>query len=77
MADVMIHNVVKQLEKLPEDLLQQVMAFIDSLYVSSQTPKGVPGVELLAFANSLPLNDAEEMQELIELGCEQVDLNEW
>jgi hypothetical protein len=41
------------------------------------TPVGVPGKELLRFAGTIEADDLRAMAQVIEEGCEQVDLNEW
>jgi hypothetical protein len=41
------------------------------------TPKGIPGVQLLRFAGSIPPEDVTEMKEAIEQGCERADDCEW
>lgn len=42
-----------------------------------ERPPGVPGRELLDLAGTLSDEDARQMLEAIEEGCEQVDPNEW
>ena len=45
----------------------------------SSTPKkvGVPGKDLLRFAGTISPEDARQMIEAIEEGCEQIDASEW
>ena len=38
---------------------------------------GTPGKELLKFAGTISPEDAQDMIEAIEEGCEQIDANEW
>jgi hypothetical protein len=40
-------------------------------------PRSVAGKDLLALAGTLSAEDAREMREAIEQGCEQVDEREW
>jgi hypothetical protein len=43
----------------------------------SARPRFVVGPDLLALAGTLPSDDARDMREAIEPGCEQVDVREW
>jgi len=70
-----IAKVVEQLETLPENLQQRVLAFVQTLRTVVRS--GIPGKWLLRFAGAIPLDDLQLMQQAIETGCEQVDLNEW
>jgi hypothetical protein len=40
---------------------------------AASVPKGIPGRDLLRFAGTLSPEDAEEMRQAIEEGCEQID----
>jgi hypothetical protein len=40
-------------------------------------PRSAAGKDLLSLAGTLPPEDAHEMREAIEHGCEQVDEREW
>jgi hypothetical protein len=40
-------------------------------------PHSAAGKDLLSLAGTLSLEDAREMSEVIEQGCEQVDEHEW
>jgi hypothetical protein len=40
-------------------------------------PRSAAGKDLLSLAGTLPADDAREMREAIEQGCEQVDEREW
>lgn len=70
-----ITEIVAQMETLPNNLQQQVLEYVRTLKASTQS--GVPGRQLVRFAGSIPLEDLQQMNEAIESGCEQVDLNEW
>jgi hypothetical protein len=70
-----VEKVIEQLKSLPQELQWRVLEFTRALAVS--TPHGVAGVQLLRFAGTIPMEDVKVMQETIEQGCEQVDLNEW
>lgn len=43
----------------------------------SKNLKGVPGKRLAKLAGSLSKEDAEELEAIIEDGCEIIDSNEW
>ncbi len=38
---------------------------------------GVPGKKLIEFAGTLSQEDADELIQIIEAGCERIDDNEW
>jgi hypothetical protein len=40
-------------------------------------PQGTPGKKLIEFAGTLSQEDAEELIQIIEAGCERIDDNEW
>ncbi len=75
MSISVIDQVVEQLRAMPQPLQSQVLKFARTLITSKV--QGVPGQELLRFAGAIPSDDLQLMQEAIEQGCEQVDLNEW
>lgn len=70
-----IDKVIEKLRDLPQELQWRVLEFTRALAVS--TPPGIPGQQLLSFAGAISVEDAQRMRETIELGCEQVDANEW
>jgi len=74
-SSMIIAKVVEQLETLPENLQQQVLAFVQTL--RTVVRPGIPGKRLLRFAGAIPLDDLQFMRQAIETGCEQADLNEW
>lgn len=39
--------------------------------------RGVPGQQLLQFAGTIHTEDLKLMKQIIEEGCEQIDLDEW
>jgi len=86
MSSAVITQVVKHLEVLPFDLQNQVLHFVQSLESAlmrgvqspdSSVIRGVPGRQLLRFAGTIPTEDLQLMRQIIEEGCEQVDLDEW
>ena len=61
-------KIVKQIEKLPREMQEQVLRFATSLAASP--PEGEPGAALLPFASSLDSESARQMTEAIEQECE-------
>ncbi len=53
---------------------REVLAFVRSLETISI---GVPGRELLAFAGIIEAHDLLPLQQAIDEGCEQVNLDKW
>ncbi len=68
-------QVLKRLDQLPVELQQRVLDFADALTASS--PRGVSGKDLLPCAGVLSEDDAREISEAIQSGCEQVNPNDW
>ena len=68
-------EIVERIHELPAAQQQLVLEIVRSL--ASQRPQGVPAKDLLAFAGVLSAEDAREMVEAIEEGCERVDANAW
>jgi hypothetical protein len=66
-------EIAKQVERLPQDLQQQVLRFVASLSASSSSPAGERGASLRKFSSSLDSLSAREMIEAIEEECERVD----
>ncbi len=75
MNSTVVTQVIEKLSRLPDELQQKVLEFIQALTDSVQ--HGVPGRQLLRFAGIIPLDDLHKMRLVIEAGCEQVDVNEW
>ncbi|MEL6221958.1 MAG: hypothetical protein AAFR31_04870 [Cyanobacteria bacterium J06627_8] len=70
-----IDQVIEQLNNMPHSLQQQVLQFARML--SQVKIQGTPGHKLLKFAGSIQSHDLTLMQDAIEEGCEQVDLDGW
>ena len=66
----------KELDVLTLDKQRKVLDFITHLS-GSGIPPGVPGKKLIKFAGSLSEEDAEELSQIIQEGCEKIDYNEW
>jgi len=75
MSDIILRRILDDTRGLPDDLQQQVLEYVQSL-AHPQQP-GVTGQDLLRFAGSIAAEDLQAMRQAIELGCEQVDVNEW
>lgn len=67
-------EILSHLHTLALPQQRQVLAFVRAL---STTPVGVPGKELLAFAGLIEPRDLAALQQAIDEGCEQVNLDEW
>ncbi len=71
-------ELLSYLGRLGADDQARVVDFARSLADPSRPKKiGVPGKDLLKFAGTIPHEDLEEMKQIIEEGCERIDLNEW
>jgi hypothetical protein len=70
-----IDQVIEQFSNMPQRLQQQVLQFARVL--GQVRTQGTPGHQMLKFADSLQADDLALMQDAIEEGCEQVDLDEW
>jgi hypothetical protein len=67
--------ILNELGHLPVPKQKQVLDYAVAL--RGARPKGTPGMELLKFAGTISNEDAKEMIEAIEAGCEQIDESEW
>jgi hypothetical protein len=64
--------------QLPIAEQARVVDFARNLAEPSSTKKvGVPGKDLLKFAGTITAEDAQQMIEAIEEGCEQIDASKW
>jgi hypothetical protein len=61
--------------QLPPPLQQTVVNYARTL--AEGRPRGTPAHELLKLAGTLDPEDAREMMEAIEEGCERIDLDGW
>jgi len=66
----------RELEALPVDLQRKVLDYITHLN-GTGIPPGTPGKKLIKLAGTLSNEDAEELKQIIEEGCEKIDYNEW
>ena len=60
--------------KLTPDQQAEVMSYLRALRGS---PVGTPGHQLLDLVGSISPEDLKLMEQAIQEGCEQVDLNGW
>jgi len=67
-------EILAHLHTLALSQQREVLAFVRTL---ATTPIGVPGRELLAFAGIIEPHDLITLQQAIDEGCEQVNLDEW
>jgi hypothetical protein len=75
MSDIILRKIMEDTRALPDDLQERVLEYVHTLAHPQLT--GVSGKELLRFAGAIPPGDLQAMRHAIELGCEQVDVNEW
>lgn len=75
MEITIVDEVVEQLKGLPHDMQRRVLEFTRALAVS--VPRGAAGRRLMQFAGTISPQDAEEIREAVEQGCEQVDEDGW
>lgn len=68
-------ELLKELNSLPLEEQRKVLDFTRKLAMIK--PLGVRGQELLSFVGTINKADLELMQQVIQRGCEGVDLNEW
>jgi hypothetical protein len=69
-------QIERELDVLTVDMQRKVLEFITHLS-GPGIPPGVPGKKLIKFAGSLSEEDAEELSQIIQEGCEKIDYNEW
>ena len=68
-------EIVERLHELPASQQQLVLEVVRSL--ASQKPQGVPAKDLLPLTGAITAEDARQMMNAIEEGCERVDANAW
>jgi len=68
-------EIVERMHELPAAQQQLVLDIVRSL--ASKPPQGVPAKDLLAFAGTISAQDAREMADAIQEGCERVDADAW
>ena len=68
-------EIVERLHELPASQQQLVLDVVRSM--ASQKPQGVPAKDLLPLTGDITAEDARQMTNAIEEGCERVDTNAW
>lgn len=68
-------EIVERMQGLPVPHQRLVLEVVRSL--ASVPPQGVPAHDLLAFSGVISPEDARQMSQAIEEGCEQVDADAW
>jgi hypothetical protein len=68
-------EIVERLHELPASQQQLVLEVVRSL--ANQKPQGVPAKDLLPLTGAITAEDARQMTNAIEEGCERVDANAW
>jgi hypothetical protein len=75
MSEPLAEQVLDQLQALPLKQQRRVLEFARALAAS--TPAGVQGKTLVPFAGYIPADELEELEQLIDEGCERIDPNGW
>jgi hypothetical protein len=73
-------EIATQVERLPQDLQDQVLRFVASLSASSPStpsPAGDRGASLRKFSSSLDSLSSRQMIQAIEEECERADAAQW
>ena len=68
-------EIVERMQELSVAQQRMVLEVVKSL--ASPPPQGTPARELLASAGVISAEDARQMTQAIEEGCERVDANAW
>ena len=68
-------EIIERLHELPASQQQLVLEVVRSM--ASQKPQGVPAKDLLPLTGAITAEDARQMTNAIEEGCERVDANAW
>jgi hypothetical protein len=68
-------ELLNQLSLLDVEQQQRVLEFARSL--TSGTPRGVPGKDLLRFGGTIDAEDLKLMEQAIEEDCERIDPDDW
>lgn len=68
-------DIHEQIERLPIEQQRQVLEFVRVL--AAARIHGVPGQNLLRFADTIDHEDLMIIEQTIKEGCEKVNLDEW
>ena len=75
MSDTKEQAIIEQIAELTPEEQQRVLQATQRLV--GKLPPGTPGRDLLRFAGTISKEDAEEMRQAIEEGCERIEPGEW
>jgi hypothetical protein len=68
-------ELLREFGQLPPNQQWRVVEFARTL--GQAGPKGIPGTDFLELAGTLSREEAQEMLDAIEEGCERVDPHGW
>jgi hypothetical protein len=68
-------EMIERLDRLSYEIQIKILDLAEAAAPSPQ--KGVSGKKLLRFSGILNADDVTDMTQVIENGCEKVDINEW
>jgi len=68
-------RLIEDLKDLPFDSQKKVQEFAHALLITHN--KGRSGKNMVKFSGLMAREDADELKQIIEGGCEKVDINEW
>ncbi len=79
MVDAQIQDaLLKQLDAMPLGQQRRVLDYAKSLASEkSSLPPAIPGSEWVKFAGTISDEDAQQMMQAIEEGCERIDPDGW
>lgn len=70
-------QILDDLDRLSPDLQRKARDLVHGLVVSPSRPEGTPGRDLLPVEGILDDGEARRMEQVIEEGCERIDLDGW
>ena len=68
-------KLIEDLNNLSFDSQKKVQEFAHALLITQH--RGKSGKEMIKFSGILTNDESVELKQIIESGCEKVDLNEW
>ena len=69
------HQLYEEIDRL--SAAEQLRLLAAARQMRSETPKGTPWSAIQHLAGTLPDEDAKEIAQAIEEGCENIDSDEW
>lgn len=70
------NQIINEVGVLPINLQRKVLEFIKILREPFM-PEGIPGEKMMKYAGIMTEEEADELSQIIEDGCERIDYNEW